>query len=85
VFAAIGGRPVAGYQDPAYRTQYTMLSLASNAVRVVQKEELLGREPDAKEAGDVGHENWPDGLNYEGYLAAIRTARQGLASPSQHP
>jgi hypothetical protein len=85
VFTDLGGRPVRDYKDPLYSKVYTLLSLAANAPRLVQKQELLGREPTEKEAEYETYQNWPDGLDYRHYLDAITHARQGLSLISDSP
>jgi hypothetical protein len=79
VFALLGGRSVPDYTDPSYSAIWTMLTLASKAPKVVQKQELLGREPTDKEAGLDQYVQWPDGLDYDAYLAAVTSARQELS------
>jgi Protein of unknown function (DUF2510) len=85
VFTDLGGRPVHDYKDPLYSQVYTLLSLAANAPRLLQKQELLDREPTAKEAGYETYQNWPDGLDYRRYLDATTHARQGLSVTPDSP
>ncbi|MGI8680002.1 MAG: DUF2510 domain-containing protein [Jatrophihabitans sp.] len=74
VYTRLGGRQVATIQDASQNDSYRLLSLAANSPRLIQKQELLGVPPSAKEGGFENYNNWPDGLNYDTLLAAASTA-----------
>lgn len=74
VFQAMGGQPVRDRQDARYFEAYQLLSLAANAPRLIQKQELLGRQPTAKDVDFDRYQNWPEGLDFDRYLQAATDA-----------
>lgn len=76
VYIGLGGHQVANIRDPSQTDAYRLLSLAANSPRLIQKQELLGAPPSAKDGGFEKYNNWPDGLNYDKLLA---TATRALA------
>lgn len=80
VFHALDGRYVpnrlAG-QDPTYATSWSTLSIAREAPRFVQLEELLGRPPTAAEFR-AQHLRWPDGLDFERFAPVVEEVRLNL-------
>lgn len=74
VFQAMGGQPVRDRQDVRYSEAYRLLSLAANAPRLIQKQELLGRQPTAKDVEFDQYQNWPEDLDFDRYLQAATDA-----------
>jgi hypothetical protein len=70
VYQAMGGQPVLDRHDSKYADTYRLLSLAANAPRLIQKQELLGHPPSAKDVQFDRYENWPEGADFESYLQA---------------